>query len=59
MYTVGFNKEWVKSVSKAEFLEHEKHHEANGIDLSAEYDKIVPPKAKEKPTQKVESADEK
>lgn len=46
---ISFNEEWVRSVSKKEFLENEKYH-ADNIDLSAEYDRINPPKkAKEKP----------
>lgn len=56
---ISFNEEWVRSVSKKEFLENEKYH-ADNIDLSAEYDRINPPKkAKEKPVVDDQPADEK
>lgn len=54
----SFNEDYIKSVSKKEFLENEKYL-ADFIDLGEVYDKINPPKQKEKPTPKTESADEK
>jgi hypothetical protein len=44
---VGFNHDWVKSVSKEEFLKSQSHI-ADVEFLSEEYDKIVPPKKDEK-----------
>jgi hypothetical protein len=42
---INFNKEWVKTVTKKQFVEAQKHW-AKDCDLEAEYDKIVPPKEK-------------
>lgn len=36
----SFNKEWVKSVTKDQFLKDQEHLKGD-IDLGAEYDKIV------------------
>jgi len=50
---VGFNKEYAQTVSKAQWIKEHEH--ITGVDLSAEYDKMVPkskpkavPKAKAK-----------
>lgn len=40
--TISFNKKWAKTKGKAKFVEHFKNTYP-GVDLSAEYDKIVPP----------------
>jgi hypothetical protein len=48
MVTIVYNHEAVKSMTKEEFLEMHQHL-AEHTDLSADYDKIVPPK-KEKPS---------
>lgn len=40
---VGFNKKWAKSVGKDKFLKEFKDVYP-GLDLSAEWDKISPPK---------------
>lgn len=44
---IGFNKAWVKKVGKEKFLKHFKDVYPDH-DLSAEYDKIVPPKEEKK-----------
>lgn len=43
--TINYNEEWVRSVTKKVFIETYKHHEG-GIDFSADYDRINPPKEK-------------
>lgn len=55
---ISWNKEAIKTLSKAEFVKMHDHHKED-VDLGGVYDEINPPKVKEKPTQKVESADEK
>lgn len=42
---IGFNKDWAKKVGKEKFLKHFKDVYPDH-DLSAEYDKIVPPEEK-------------
>jgi hypothetical protein len=37
---INYNEEAVKTLTKEEFLENQKHH-AKDTDLSADYDKIV------------------
>lgn len=49
---INYNEDWVRSVTKNEFLENQKHH-SNDTDLSADYDRINPPKeSAEKETKK-------
>lgn len=45
---IGFNKAWAKKVGKEKFLKHFKDIYPDH-DLSAEYDKIVPPEEKKAP----------
>ncbi|MDB5288532.1 MAG: hypothetical protein JWR05_3481 [Mucilaginibacter sp.] len=47
MKNVGFNQEWMKTVSREEFIDHEKH---NGTpeELGAYYDSVIAPKEKAK-----------
>lgn len=49
---MNWNVEYAQSVSKAEWVEQHKHH-ADEFDLSAEYDKMVQPKAKRKEAENV------
>lgn len=42
---MGFSKEWAEKHTKDQFIKAHKAHEAD-CDLSAEYDKLVPPKEK-------------
>jgi hypothetical protein len=43
---MGWNIDYAKSVSKADWIEQHKHH-ADEFDLAAEYDKMVEPERKE------------
>jgi hypothetical protein len=49
MITIRYNEESVKTMTKEQFLENQKHH-ANDTDLEADYLKICPPKSKKAET---------
>jgi hypothetical protein len=51
--SISFNKDWAKSVSKAQFIKVHKDAYPD-VDLGAEYDKIVPPAKLDKPDPKEE-----
>lgn len=46
---IGWNKDYVKSLSKEDFLKEFTPHYGEYYNLSAEYDAIVPPAKKEVP----------
>lgn len=49
---MGWNVQYAQSISKAEWMEQHKDR-SDEFDLSAEYDKMVPPKTKRKEVEKV------
>lgn len=55
---MGFNAKHAKSVSKADWVKQHEHHK-DEFDLSAEYDKMVPPKEKVEKSKEPEKKEEK
>lgn len=52
---INWNADYVKTVSKAEWMDQHKHH-ADEADLSAEYDKLVPPPTPKKEVEEIKES---